>query len=627
MADVYAVAMEFNLQDKATEGIKNITASLSQMTAALEKAHTGMTALAATLAGAAGAGIVLGMTKIMESADNLNRSLTRMQIQGQDTARAMQAVRQVFDIRGISPEQSMQLLAQMRPFFGMRAEDQLLRATMTQEQLKLFGDPGGYQSMLQMAQRQGLTAPGREQQFQQFQERILRIVQSTGGPAGGGLSVERINQALLRGGLSGTMMSPEMMDIVLPTLLMGGVGGRMSPVQSIQRLEQGALSLERGKGLGAGGINRAALEQFLGVRNLDPRQIAESPYQFSQQMVRQMQSQGMLTGDPQRDQERIKQMLMMMFRDKGTQAILAQMMAQGEVLMGTASPFYRQREMFERAGGTSERTMGLLDKDNLDKLEKVGQAWNTLMTDVGKADTDLFGSILDSIRGFIVWIDSIVKDTPPEVIKAITIGILGFGAALAALGVIMAGSLMVGLLPGGAFAVGIGVLIASIGLLAGIAWQPLRDTFEYIYTTIASWIRRFFGLKSDADALKQTSFNERFSAVPWHYNSTMLGWPAGILQMFASALGGAGNEFPGGRQSGGYTGTEPAPSWMGHTGFWPGTEGANKPLNLGVTMNIDGQTISKVIWTNLAEINQFPIGASAANHDAGWPMDSNYQHR
>src|SRR6516164_1058718 len=154
MADVYAVAMEFNLQDKATEGIKNITASLSQMTAALEKAHTGMTALAATLAGAAGAGIVLGMTKIMESADNLNRSLTRMQIQGQDTARAMQAVRQVFDIRGISPEQSMQLLAQMRPFFGMRAEDQLLRATMTQEQLKLFGDPGGYQSMLQMAQRQ-----------------------------------------------------------------------------------------------------------------------------------------------------------------------------------------------------------------------------------------------------------------------------------------------------------------------------------------------------------------------------------------------------------------------------------------------------------------------------------------
>ena len=198
MPDVYSIAMELNLDDKASEGLAGITEGLKKLVEQLGLASEGFKGLNAAVLAGAGAGIILGMTRIMESANKLNESLGRLKISGQDIGRALAAAEATAQIRpGTTREENLDRLQMLMRFMGQGAYGQLTRATEAEEMFRFFGVTGGLEATMRMAQARGLTRPGMESQLNEFIENMVRVTQATGGA----VSPTRMASVLQRGGI------------------------------------------------------------------------------------------------------------------------------------------------------------------------------------------------------------------------------------------------------------------------------------------------------------------------------------------------------------------------------------------------------------------------------------------
>jgi hypothetical protein len=619
MPDVYAIGMEFNLDDKASSGIRDITESLKKLIEQVEAAKHGFTTLSGALLAGAGVGIILGMTKMAQAANELGASLARLQMAGANTARALEAARGVANVRrGTTETENIQRLNLLRPFLGDRAEDQLLQWTMTDEVLQHLNDPGGMKGILEAAQVRGYTAPGRERQLDAFRERMVRLTQATGGQ----VTPEMYARAIGRTG----RMSAEMENFIIPALLLGGpAAGRMGAAGALAALEGQALSAENFRGTArgrAGGIDQAAFQKYFGgtLSGELAAQFAEDPYAVSQRLYLKLQQQGLLRSSPEANQQFIHQMLGEIIKTPGTRNLVEQFMTSGEAAMGARSPFVGIHERLGAAVGTQKGTQ-IWDATTVAKMDEIGKAWERLMTTIAGKTEDRFKAWLDSIRDFIVSINDWIAKTPPETINKIATGIGLLAASLVVLGTGTVLSMFLGgmLSP---FGLACAAIVGGIALLAGTDWKTVGLTLHSIADSVQNWIRRIFGLKTEAEQGPGT-FANRWSGItePWAVPG-----PLGGLLRFGQASGnmmGFGDLMPQQIRTGSLVSPSPGslPSWFGPGQWQPGTPppGQKSDLNLGVTLNLDGQTLTSQVLTIAMQSMQFPVGAALANGSSGWP--------
>ena len=607
MADVYQIAMELGLQDKATEGLRNITESLHKLTDALERAHAGLGRLGVGMGLlAAGSGMALGLVKLAEGFVNVEKAMTRMSIAGMDAARAMRAVDEVGQIRrGVTREESLARLNMMYGFVGQAAYGQLLGGTKAAEMLDLAGDPGGLKAIYEIATRRGLTRPGREKEFEAFREQMVKMVQATGGE----VTPEKLENLFGRGGIQASLLSPEMLNTYIPALMLGGrAAGRMGPTQAITALGQLTQDLRSGK---SHAVFEPAFQAAFGVRmgRGDVAMMQRDPAEWANLAYRRMQAEGRFTGDPTKDEAYVYSMMQKVFRNPQVAQLMASFMMMGTAAMGDKSPFVEYQKRVAAAGGTSEEALGALDKTTYEKLKEIGKAWKDMTEEIGKADKDSFNWVLDHTRDFLDTIAKFAKEHPAE-FDQLSKAIAGLSSVLIAAGII---NMAMFILPSGAWILGALGLVAGIDALSKIDWKENRSIMENLYANLYSY---FSKIKSLVPGQGPAMAPPATMPAPGSGLDVLGKWwkeHFGLIDRPA-------HELPGGRST---TPSEMPPSIIPQS-FTPGRS-EQKDVNLSLTLAIDGQTIAQSIWRSLAKLNNFPIGGSAGNYDSAYSTDMQYR--
>jgi hypothetical protein len=603
MPDVYQIAMELDLDDKASEGLKGITESLTKIVEQLALAKEGFSALNTAVLGAAGAGIILGLTKIATAADKLQDSFARMKQGGMDTMRALAAADAA---RALVPtttrDEAAERLRMLFGFMGERAYQYLPQANRIGAVMAFQNDPGGLQAAMQLAAQRGLTAPGRESQLDRFLAEQMRTLEATQGI----VTPEKMLMVSRMSGIVGRQMDPEMMNTIMPWLMMTGVGGRLGPGRAFAALAEGALSASRGKaGLGGGQINQqgmlAAFGRQVGQGDIDL--LAQNPYRWAERMLPDLQRRGLLGGDQMQNEQFILQMMMRIFKNPqtamimstffnslmaGTQGQIAQFAAQRGLAMGPAA-----------AVEAMEATTG-------EKLKALGASFRTLMEDIALKISPAFNRQVDALRYLFDVLDKWVSATPAPVLQAFAVGLEAIGGALILLTGVKIVAALGAFAVGGWWAVGVAGLVAAVGLLATLDWSSVRKALDSIYQAIYNFLVKIHAI-TPPDPKPTGQFLIPGPSTPHQaYADTqrrMLGYPSRELPNVPVT-----REIPG---------NLPGMAWLPPALQTQANEKAS--VNLHLSLELDGQVLSSAVAQGMISYSQFPHSGAAANGWSGWP--------
>ena len=608
MPDVYQIAMELDLDDKASEGLRGITESLSKIVEHLAAAKEGFSALNTAILGSAGLGIILGLTRIATAADKVQDSFAKMKQGGMDVVRAMQAAEAA---RAAVPtqgrEENLERLRMLFGFMGERAYGYLPQATRIGAVMAFQNDPGGLQAALQLAAQRGLTAPGHERQLDRFLTEQMRTLEATQGI----VTPEKMLMVSRMSGIVGRQMDPEMMNVIMPWLMMTGVGGRLGPGRAFAALAEGALSASRGKaGLGGGQINQqgmiAAFGRQMGAGDISD--LAQNPYRWAERNLPQLM-RGRVTGDPAQDEQFIIGMMMRIFKNPQTAMIMSTFF--NSLMAGTQgqiAQFAAQRGLALGPQAAVEE----MEKTTGEKLKALGVSFRTLMEDIALKISPAFNQQVDALRRFFDTVDKWVKGVPAESLQALAIGLEVLAGSL----ILLTGAAFIGALgtfaAGGVGAAGALGLIAVVGWLATIDWAKSTSVLNNIYTSIQDFMIKIGLLQPRPDAMKPTASFDVPGGQPY--------WGSGFDRWWRTHVPGF---MAGGSPDVRGFATESVPGNLPGMGWLPNAiqtrGGEQRNINVHLNLDIDGQTLASTVWQSAIQYNQFPSSGASANGWSGWP--------
>jgi len=602
MPDVYQIAMELNLDDKASEGLRSITDGLTKLVEQLDLAKKGFDALHFAVLGSAGAGIVLGMMKISGAANELTRNLNQMRMAGMDTERAMAAVNATVAARpGTTYAEDLARLRMLLPMMGPGAYNVLTPLTRQEEVMRFMGVQGGLEPSVRMALMRGLTRPG---DIQRFVEDQVRTVQATQGQ----VTPQTMLQIMRMGGAAAAGWSPEFVNEALPALLLnlGSTGGRFNVGRGLEQLEQvmsqpGGLG---GRGGMGGALNRRAFATALGrpISMADEQMMATDPARWARTVGAQIESQY--------GEQHIADVVRRLF----TNPVVQQAML---FWMSTAGQASMQRFAQQRAAAAgSIQGADIMDRDPTVMLDQIGKRFQNLMTQIAKLNQPEYMRELKWVDDLIGALQRLAKQAGPEGVQIIIAGLGGLGGAILALAAI--GGLAM-LVPGGVITLAIAGIAAAITILVGLNWKAVETGLDTLWRAIRNFLINI-GLWHEPGG------TANMGITPQNRRGM-----AGI----GAAFGDLWNQTPWGNQTFGYVNRnfptadmfgargqaiippQTFPNWL-PSNIAPHAAARDKDVNVSVDLNLDGHTLGTVLMSRVLSNHEFPLGAPAANANSGW---------
>jgi hypothetical protein len=606
MPSVYDIAMELQLNDKASEGLRGISDSLAKIGEQLRLATEGFSKLSNTVIGGAGIGLALGLERIMTSANKFTDSMIRMRMTGVDAQRAMQAAILTQQMMPTTTTtENLERARRLFPLLGPAGFTMLPQLTRAAELMEFAGAPGGLDPTLQMASRLGLTQPGRQMQLWDFVNQMTRVVQATQGQ----VTPQMMQQITRMAGITGMTLDPEMMTTVLPALAMSGIGGRGGPGQALAIMEQGITRAAMRAG-GGGGISQRAFRAYFGrnINEADEMQLARNPYQWMQQNAQRFRGV-----DPQT----ISAIFREVFTNPQAAAIMATFLQQGEALLGNRSRFAMARAAYGAAPGATEEAARALEGSTDQKLRQLGATFTETMHNIARINVPDTNKTLD-------WMNSIMGAVErwtavnPEKVHNVSAALEGLSAGMILLAsgrFAIAAAAFIGGGPVGAAIIGIA---ATITLLAALNWQGVQTTLNSLWATIHDFLARIGVLSAAVDPRlgnlgRDPTWQQKFWWAPGRT-------PNRAVESEFDALRGMQ-----------LTPRVPSPPvWTGMlpqgTGIPPAPR-QERAVNLGVTLAIDGRTLASTVIESATNYLDHPLGAAAANPWSGSPSGDSYQPR
>jgi hypothetical protein len=605
MPDIYSIAMELNLDDKASAGLHSITGSLEKLVEQIGLATEGFKGFSVAVIGGAGMGIVLGLTKISGAANELTKGLTQMRLASLDTQRAMDAINLTIAGRpGVTREDAMARLRMLLPQLGPAAYTSLLGLTQQEEQFRFMGIANGLEPAVQAARARGITDPA---QIQQFVETYLRITQATQGQ----VTPQMLASIQRRGGAAAAAWSPEFLEVGLPAFLLSGagLGGRQNLGMALERLDQALLGpggvSQRG-GFG-GAVNRRAFQTALGrpLTAQDEQLLATDPARWARTVGSQLES---MYGEGH-----MADVIKRLF----TNPVVQQAMLFWMTTVG-AQAMDRQRQAFAGALGTTPAGMAVIDKDPTVMLEQVRSRFKNLMDQIALANQPEYVKQLGWIDSLLASIQRFMTRVGPERMQVIIAAFEGIGAALAGVATVAGTLIAVGAVfgPAGLITLAIAGIAVAITTLAALKWDVVSRGLNDLYVAIRNFLTSIglVGYESQQGPLG--------NAPAWVQGAKgMMYRRLGELPL-AGGFDYVDRNFPTAGELGArgqpITAPQQVPSWLPQ--FLPaGDPHKGKDVNVSVDLNLDGRLIGNVLVSKVLDDYEFSHGAAAANPHTAWP--------
>jgi hypothetical protein len=295
-------------------------------------------------------------------------------------------------------------------------------------------------------------------------EQLLGLAQQGGGVALRGLSTEGYeHMAIMAQMMGGQRAGTALMS------LRAQMGGSMLK-RSAQAMQDYGV-LQDGEWTSEGGhvsLTEAAQKRMTSM-------VSRDPMEFVNDLISKLEAKGVTNKDDQMTA------LQRILGRQTTQRMIADMML-------ARTQIQRETQGLEQGATVNEGLKGY-DGNIHANMQNLESSWHNLMVAIGGPEGEHFAAILGGMARAINGVTAMVNRISPETMDLIMKTLIGVGAGLIALGVIVGGALVTTFISGAVLIGGaITAIVVAAGTLIALNWPAISRMFTGIGQGISSFI-------------------------------------------------------------------------------------------------------------------------------------------
>ena len=610
MANVYDIGMRIALTNEVGTALALIITQLTHINTLQGKVNAGFKGMGLAITGVgvalAGAGMLSAFEKFADKGDEYLHQLALMEAQGWKTVEVANAVKAAWAtsaaVKSTSPSENIQHLRELSFATGSMADAIDILGPVSQSNAVLNAIKGGGHdevfNLVKALESKQLTSPEKREEFLSYVNQMTQAIVASGGR----VTPQSFQSAFKFGRTAKFGWDEPFVTEILPRLIQewssggGGAGGAgtggpgnalMSAFSAVVQGKMTAGAAAEWEKLGLLDQSKVERNSKGGIKHLMPgavigsQEFQNNPYEFAQSMAAK------IIDKYGKNQQVLIEKLSALYGNRTAGAVMAEFVLGGRALLGNQSGFERDRRMKQQAMGPT-MAVGMLSEQDPDTVRRnlhaqVDAAEQAMGIPLAKIRID----VMRAMTPFFTSLAQTLHEMDPATLQLVAKGLLALAAGMVAIGVVLAGSVIVAAIgAGGWIAAGFTALAAALALVA-TAWDSsvlparvrmIQEVLNGIADAISSFVARIKGLLlAIPDGIKGWLNSDKPIGSPMNYQGDGVG--GGMLRGAA----------------------------------WQHPVGNQKPTVLTANMIVDGQTLARIVEEAIAQRNELPDSSSSAN--------------